>query len=151
MSDDPYVPPFVDPVLNNTEKEAAPFVIVEHLRYTRPWVKFCSIIGFTTSLSLICIGALMLFIGSETITAPNNYLLGSFYLILSILFMIPSIKLSHYEKAITKLIITKDLEDLELAIAHQRTFWKNIAIMIFIIMAIYLVTISFSTIILIKY
>jgi len=150
-SDDPYSPPLVNLELNCGERETAPILVVEHLKHTRPWVKFCSIIGFTTSFSLVLIGSLMGFVVSESLNYPINYLLGLFYFILAVLFMIPSIKLSHYEKSITKLAITHDLEDLELAIAHQRAFWKHVAIMIFIITAIYLVTITFSTIALVKY
>ena len=145
--EDPYVTPQENPELQDTEIAVAPFVVVEHLRHTRKWVKFCSIMGFTTSVTLVSVCATLLFYMPNKLPYPYTYLLGAFYFILSILFFMPSVKLSQYEKAITKLTITRNMEDLEFAIAHQRLFWKQIAIMIFLIMAIYVSTITISTLV----
>jgi len=62
------------------------------------------------------------------------------------LFIIPSFRLSRYEKSITRLIISNRIEDLEQAIAHQRTFWRQMGIMILMILIIYLFTLTFSAI-----
>lgn len=73
-------------------------------------------------------------------------LLNSFYLIMAALFIIPSFRLSRYEKSITRLIISNQIEDLEQAIAHQRSFWRQMGIMILMILIIYLFTLTFSAI-----
>ena len=155
MSHDPYTTSAIDPALDTTTDELAPSVAVEHLKHTRPWVKFCSIIGIFTSISLLIIGSLMTLKSSSTSTEViptqlSDYLLAVFYFILATLILIPSIRLSRYEKSITRLIITQNLADLELAIAHQRAFWKQLAIMITLIMLIYMITLSFSTMVLLK-
>lgn len=77
-------------------------------------------------------------------------MLGVFYLILAGLFIIPSLRLSKYERSITRLVISNRIEDLEQAIAHQRTFWKQMGIMILIMLVLYLITIALSAIILLS-
>lgn len=151
MPNNPYTSPSVNPELDDQELKTAPPILVEHLRHTRPWVKFCSLVGLVNASALACIGLFILVVTFKNVAIQNNYLLVAFYIILSILFLIPSIGLSRYEKAITRLVITQELTDLEVALFHQRAFWKNIAIMILIIMIIYLVTIVFSTTVLIKH
>ena len=151
MSDhDPYEAPETDPELNSSETETVPIVVLEHLRGTRPWVKFCSITGFVCSFFLIVIAITTLRFTPTQLTSFQTYLVGGFYITLALLFTIPSIRLSHYEKSITRLTMTHHMEDLEIAISHQRAFWKQMALMIFLILLLYLGTITFSTISLIK-
>ncbi|MCP5536296.1 MAG: hypothetical protein H7A51_08700 [Akkermansiaceae bacterium] len=157
---DPYQSPSVDPhpvLLPNPEtapdgekSAVAPPVVVEHLRCTRPWVKFCSIAGYITSLFLVLIAFLTLRGMLGRFSFRYLVLLGSFYLILAILFVIPSLWLSKYEKSITRLEVSHRIEDLEQAIAHQRAFWRNMAIVILIMLLIYLLTIAFSAIVIIS-
>ena len=78
----------------------------------------------------------------------QTLLFAVFYLVLAILFIIPSLRLSKYEKSITRLSVSNRIEDLEQAIAHQRTFWKQMGVMILILLTLYLVTIALSAIIL---
>ena len=149
MSSDPYDPPTVDPERSYTDTPPAtpaPPVVVEHLRCTRPWVKFCSLAGYITSDFLILIAVLTLQGMLGRFSAPYVLLLGGFYLVLAVLFIIPSLWLSRYEKSITRLTVSHNIEDLEQAIAHQRAFWKQMAMMILVILLIYLITIAFSAI-----
>ena len=69
---------------------------------------------------------------------------------LAILFFIPSLWLSRYEKSITRLTVSHRIEDLELAIAHQRAFWKQMAMMILVMLVIYLITIAISAVVLLS-
>lgn len=137
------------------EKEAAAQtavapLVAEHLRGTRPWVKFCSIAGYVTSgfLVLIALFTLRGLIGSPQLLKP--ILFSGFYVILALLFIIPSRSLSRYEKSITHLNISHQIEDLEQALADQRTFWKHTAIMIILLLIIYLLSIAFSAIVLLS-
>ena len=104
----------------------------------------CSISGFIASAFLILIGlvTLLSIIGQSPL--QEQLLLGGAYLIMALLFLIPSIWLSNYAKSITRLRKSKGIEDLEQAIGYQRTFWRQMAIMILIILFIYLLTIAFS-------
>ena len=150
MSNDPYQPPAADLALEASRDGSmstdAPPVVVEHLIRTRPWVKFCSLAGFIASGFLILIGLLTLRRVIEQLPPYYLLLLGGFYLILAILFIIPSIWLSRYEKSITRLEISRNITDLEQAIAYQRIYWRQMAIMILIILFIYLLTIAISAI-----
>ena len=150
LSDTPYEPPQADPETPFEDSTPVSDVLVEHLRKTRPWVKFCSIVGIVMSFFLLIIALLTLLYTPQIIAETQVYLLSGFYFTLAALFVIPSIKLSHYEKAITRLLITKSGEDIEIAIAHQMIFWKQVALMIFLIFIIYLITVTFSTITLIQ-
>ena len=153
MSSDPYDPPTVDPEryhTSHTDKSPAPPVVVEHLRCTRPWVKFCSLAGYISSGFLILIAILTLRGMVAKFSFPYVLLLGGFYLVLAILFFIPSLWLSRYEKSITRLTVSHRIEDLELAIAHQRAFWKQMAMMILVMLVIYLITIAISAVVLLS-
>ena len=153
MISNPYESPSADaglPMKNSKEKDNAPPVVVEHLRGTRPWVKFCSLSGYITALFIIVIDVITI---RQMLGYFQNYqivLLGIFYLILASLFVIPSARLSKYEKSITRLTVSNRIEDLEQAIAHQRAFWKQMGIMILITMTLYLFSIGFSAVILLS-
>ena len=147
---DPYQAPSTDPDPDYTDTSPAPAVVVEHLRHPRPWVKFCSLAGYITSGFLVLIGILTLRGMFGNFSLPTIILLGSFYLVLALLFTIPSLWLSRYEKSITRLLVSNHIEDLEMATSHQRAFWRQMAIMILLILLIYLVTIAFSAIVLLS-
>jgi len=148
MTNDPYEPPHADPTLQSSpdtsEPQDAPPVVVEHLIHTRPWVKFCSISGYIASAFLMVIGSVTVLSMNGAAPLQDQLLLGGTYLIMAALFLIPSIWLSNYAKSITRLQKSNGIEDLEQAIAHQRTFWRQMAIMILILLFIYLLTIAFS-------
>ncbi len=133
-------------MLDESSKNDVPPVVMEHLRGTRPWVKFCSLAGYITAMFIVIIALI-------TVNKMINYfpfyqtaMLGAFYLIMATLFIIPSLRLSHYEKSITRLMVSNRIEDLEQAIAHQRAFWRQMGIMILILLVIYLFTLAFSAI-----
>lgn len=148
MTNDPYEPPTADPALQSSPDAShspdAPPVVVEHLVHTRPWVKFCSISGYVASAFFIIIGSVSVLNTIKRASLQDQLLLSGTYLILAILFLIPSIWLSIYARSITRLQKSNGIEDLEQAIAHQRTFWRQMAIMILILLAIYLLSIAFS-------
>lgn len=156
MSEDPYTSPQAPPISENwseqenAEISEAPSIVIEHLRCTRPWVKFCSLAGYVTSTFILVIAMITIQKLSGVIPLIYLLLLGAFYLILAILFSIPSLRLSKYERSILRLVVTSRTEDLELAIAHQRVFWKQMAIMILMILVLYLITIALSAIMLLS-
>ena len=146
MSSDPYQPPTVDPDPDYTDDTLVPPIVMEHLRGTRPWVRFCSLAGYVTAGFFIIVALLTLRAMMGKFPFSYIILLGTFYLTLALLFSIPSLWLSRYEKSITRLTVSHHIEDLEQALAHQRSFWKQMAIMILIMLIIYLITIVFSAI-----
>lgn len=150
MPADPYQTPSTVSENLGAEPSITPPLVVEHLCRTRPWVRFCSIAGYVTSGFLVIIAALSLFRMVERLPLLHEFLLGGFYLVLAILFLIPSFYLSRYEKSITHLMISNRIEDLEQALADQRAFWKQMAIMILFLLIMYLLTIAFSAFVLLS-
>ncbi len=135
---------------DDDDQVGIPPVVLEHLRGTRPWVKFCSLSGYVTALFILIIDFVMIRMMLGRYPLYQTIMLALFYLILAGLFIIPSLRLSYYERSITRLTVTNKIEDLELAIAHQRAFWKQMGIMILIILLLYLVTVAFSAIVLLS-
>ncbi|MBK1829654.1 hypothetical protein JIN77_02865 [Verrucomicrobiaceae bacterium R5-34] len=156
MNEDPYRPPLESPEIEEWHDSApqqpgeAPALVVEHLRHTRPWVKFCSLAGYITAGFILIIAAMTARKMLGSFPLLSIILLASFYLVLAVLFIIPSLRLSRYERSITRLNISHRIEDLEQAIAHQRTFWTQMGIMILIMLILYLVTIGISAIVLLS-
>lgn len=146
MTSDPYEPPGVDPDPECTDDTPVPPIVLEHLRCTRPWVKFCSLAGYITSGFLILIAFITLRSVTTRFPLHTVFLASGFFLVLAILFIIPSLWLSRYEKSITRLTVSNRIEDLEMAISYQRAFWKQMGIMILLMLIIYLITIAFSAI-----
>jgi len=152
VNEDPYKPPQEVPLPDTWTDSApqipgeAPALVVEHLRCTRPWVKFCSLAGYITSGFILLIAAITIRKMLGHFPLPTIILLGAFYIVLAVLFVIPSLRLSRYERSITHLVVSQRIEDLEQALAHQRVFWKQMGIMILILMIIYLITIALSAI-----
>lgn len=153
VPENPYETPAADagpPVCGADGQRDAPPVVVEHLRCTRPWVKFCSLSGYITALFVIVIDIITVRKMLGRFPDHQTALLGVFYLVLAVLFVIPALRLSRYEKSITRLTVSNRIEDLEQAVAHQRAFWKQMGIMILITMVLYLVTIGLSAVILLS-
>ena len=151
MTENIYETPNTDvgiPVRNQANKKEVPPIVMEHLRGTRPWVQFCSLAGYTTALFIIVIDFIIIRKMLGVYPPYQILLLATFYIILAILFVIPSIWLSRYEKSITRLNISQRIEDLEQTIAYQRTFWKQMSIMILFLLILYLITIGSSALIL---
>ena len=149
MTTNPYQPPTSNRgiyALNEDVTHDVSPVILEHMRATRPWVRFCSLAGYITALFIIVVNLITVRKMIGYFPLYQIILLSSFYLIMANLFIIPSFRLSRYEKSITRLIISNRIEDLEQAIAHQRTFWRQMGIMILMILIIYLFTLTFSAI-----
>lgn len=153
MDEDLYKTPSAElslPVEDRDEKNHVPPVVLEHLRATRPWVKFCSLSGYITALFIFIIDLVMVRMMINHYPIQQTVMLAVFYLVLAGLFIIPSLRLSYYERSITRLTVSNRIEDLELAIAHQRAFWKQMGIMILIILLLYLITVAFSAIVLLS-
>lgn len=164
MSSNPYLPPSIsssEPAeaelaasANNqpqySERDAVSEIAIEHLKKSRLWVKFCSLAGYITAGFITLIGLLALRSMVHQSPTQHCFLLGAFHVVLAALFIIPSLYLSRYEKSITHLIVSEHNDDLEQALAHQRAFWRQMAIIILIVILIYLATIAFSVIILLS-
>jgi hypothetical protein len=59
--------------------------------------------------------------------------MGVFYLLLAFFYLIPSVKLWKFGRAIKRLCLSGSNQDLEQAIEQQRGFWKFVGILIVVV------------------
>lgn len=114
--------------------------VIDALAATRPWVRLCSVLGFIGSGFMI-LAALAIMAGgafgamSTRDAAPFAgfpIIIGFIYLLMSLFYLIPSIKLWQYGSAIVRLMSSNAVADLEAALDQQRGFWKFVGIMVLI-------------------
>ena len=122
--------------------------VLQSLAGTKPWVRLCSVMGFISASFMILAGFAMIMGGAAMGISSRQtaglagmpVVMGLVYLVLSLLYLIPSIKLWKYGSAIYRLLSTNSIADLENAMEQQRGFWKFVGIMIIIMLAIMAVT-----------
>lgn len=120
--------------------------ILQALAATKPWVRFCSIIGFILT-GLIVLGALGMLVAGGSILAAGGSEMMSFagmpaiasilYLAFAFLYFFPSLKLWKYGTHIASLMSSNSAADLELALDAQRSFWKFVGILLAVFIGLY--------------
>ena len=106
--------------------------IRKSMQATRPWTRFLSILGFIGTGLTILAGIAMI-VGESIIPvsdkSPPLLLMGIFYILASVIYLIPSIWLSRYATAISAFLKAGDAVELGNAIAYQKSFWKFVGIL----------------------
>lgn len=114
--------------------------IVTSLRKTRPWVMLLAILGFIGTAFMVIAGVPMLMgagmmegmegmEGAEMFGGSMMIGMGVFYLVLALIYFLASLYLLRYAGAIKRAVTGMSLTDLEVALAHQASFWKLMGIM----------------------
>ena len=109
--------------------------IMKSLRATKPWTRLLSILGFIgTGLTVlmgvgVILGRNFLPVSDK---APPLIFLGIFYILTSVLYLVPSIWLSKYSSAIASFLKGGDSVHLGNAIAYQKSFWKFMGILVLV-------------------
>ncbi len=103
--------------------------IRKSLRATQPWTRLLSVLGFIgTGLTILAGFAIM--VGESFIPvsekSPPLLFMGIFYILTSVVYLVPSIWLSKYSTAISAFLKAGDAIELGKAIAYQKSFWKFI-------------------------
>ena len=112
--------------------------IVNSLRKTRPWVLLLAIMGFIGT-AFILIAAIGMALGGDMLMQgmqdggglPGGFVYGAvaLYLVLGIIYFMASWYLLKYAGAIKRAVTGMNLEDLEIALAKQASFWKLMGIL----------------------
>ena len=116
---------------------------LQALAGTRPWVRLCSIMGFIGAGFMILAGLLMMTTGAMAGMGSREaaglaglpVVMGITYIVLSIIYLFPSVKLWKYGSAIVRLMSSGSTADLENALDQQRGFWKFVGILMIIMIA----------------
>lgn len=149
--DNPYSSSALDPISHPSGNAITPGVL-SALAGTKPWVRFCSIIGFIGTGFMFLAAASMLVMGGtgalnsgnsgfEAIAGGLGIVLAIVYVVLGLLYLVPSIKLWKFGSHIANLLQSNSSDDLEAALNAQRSFWKFVSIMIIIGIVIYILAI----------
>ena len=119
--------------------------IIKTLKSTKPW------------LTLSAITCLLIFLGSMAISVFDYYFkarepfvipaeIVSYSIILSVIFSlfyaIPSICLLRYSSSIKKVINSREIGDLEIALKRQKSLWLTVGILILLPFAITMIGIA---------
>ena len=100
--------------------------MIHSLGSTRPWTKFLSILGFITVALSFLMGISMIFI-IGFVPQPKGVptgLVGIIYVLLSLVYLFPSIYLFKYSSSIARFLNSKREIDMESALGYQKSFWK---------------------------
>ena len=121
--------------MNANEEQAGGIMVtgsmIESLRSTKPWVKLLSVLGFISIGFMILIG-IGFIVFSNMIPGQKGAppaVGGLIYLVMSLLYLFPTLHLYRYSSAIGKFLNSNAKEDMELALMQQKSFWKFIGIM----------------------
>lgn len=113
--------------------------IRKSLRATQPWTRLLSILGFIGT-GLTILAGLGMIVGESIIPvsekSPPLLFMGIFYMLTSVVYLVPSIWLSKYSTAISAFLKAGDAIELGKAIAYQKSFWKFIGILALVSIAL---------------
>ena len=115
-------------------------VMLENLRATKPWVRLLSIVGFVGSTLLLMAALVLPLVGALTNElggAAAGVAMGGAYLLIGCLYFFPSLFLFRYANAIRSLLINSDERSMELALSHQKSFWRLVGIATLVLLAVY--------------
>ncbi len=119
--------------------------IVAALRKTRPWVLFLAVMGFIGA-AFMAIAAIPMLLGASVGMMGGmegmegmegmgmmggGFMIGMgvLYLLFAVIYFFISLYLLRYAGAIKRAVAGLSLQDLEMALEHQASFWKLAGIM----------------------
>ena len=123
--------------------------MIENLQKTRPWVLLMGIVGMLGTALVFLGGLAMMVIGSlpgvsdETGFGPlAGAALGGVYVLLAILYFIPSFFLLRYAGAIGEVGPQGNAAAFEDALRRQLSFWRFVGILTAVLIVLYLLLIA---------
>jgi len=120
MSDQHYATPNADltPDATNTSGLMAPLLL------TKPWVRLCSVLGFVSTVFIVLAGIGLMAGGAATAGIPYGTGVGVAYMLMGLLYFMPSLFLFKYASAIALAQQSGSSTDIAVALGHQKSFWK---------------------------
>jgi hypothetical protein len=112
----------------HTDQTGLSEVALAHLRGTKPWVRFISVMTLISAGLMVVLGILAL------IAMP---LAGVVYIAVAGLYLVPYTLLKRYADAIAALTRTQRMGDVECALIAQKSFWKFSGVMLIVVLCIY--------------
>lgn len=120
--------------------------MIQHLRSTKPWVRFISITTFLLA-GLMLLGGLLMFIlpvGPGMERLGLGPLVGVIYILLAGLYIAPAYFLHQFASSIGNLMKGDGDVAMEAALASQKSFWRFVGISTLVIICIYALIFVFA-------
>jgi hypothetical protein len=117
-------------------------LMIDHLRATKPWVRFISILMFISVGFMFLGGLAMMFLGAMS-SAPGMQgnafgpMIGIIYFIFGGLYLAPAYFLHQYASSIGDFLKGGGDSAMETALGSQKSFWRFIGILMLVIFCIY--------------
>ena len=130
----PTPPTFPPPVFGPVTEE-----MVQHLRDTKPWVRFLSIMMFIGS-GLMILGALFMLLAgaiSRDLGAVFGAMMAFVYILLAALYIYPSLMLFKYASSIQSLVRDRNPRSMTDALGYQKAFWRFAGILTMVMLCVY--------------
>jgi hypothetical protein len=116
--------------------------MTDSMRSTKLWTKFLSIMGFIGTGFTMLVGIFIMFAGNLFPKAGDTgmtVVMGIFYMLFSVLYLIPSLYLFKYSSALNRFLGSKMESEMEAAFSYQKSFWKFMGILCLIGMILALI------------
>ncbi len=116
--------------------------LLEPLINTKLWVRICSIAGFVSSGFMVIAAVFLMFMGGAMtesgagMPAGFGFGLGVVYLLIALLYLMPSLYLHKYAGAITTAQESNSIDDIKVALEYQKSFWKFVGILTLVMLVI---------------
>lgn len=138
MNDQHYATPNADltPDSTNTSGLMAPLLL------TKPWVRLCSIMGFVSTVFIVLAGIGLMAGGAAAAGVPFGAGIGVAYILMGLLYFMPSLFLFRYASAIALAQQSGSSTDIVVALGHQKSFWKFAGVMMLVMIVIMFVGIG---------
>jgi hypothetical protein len=129
----------LSPYHNHEDPLAVPVtpVMVEHLRATKPWVRFISIVMFIMVGFMFLAGVMMMFLSFGMGGAGLGPVMGIFYIVFGGFYLVPAYFLSQYASHIRDFIDGGGDSAMESALESQKSFWRFVGIITLVVICLY--------------
>ena len=101
--------------------------MIDHLRLTKPWVRFLSVLGFV-SIGLIGLVAIVVVLGILISGSFSEVALlvlpGVLYVGALVVYLLATLHLHRYANSLKQLLTEGTTKAMEDALGHQKSFWK---------------------------
>ena len=79
--------------------------------------------------------------------AMGGILIGVFYLVFGVIYIIPTLQLHRYANAIARLGQGGGTPAIEAALMHQRSFWRTVGILMLVVLVIWVLAVAIGIVV----
>lgn len=114
-------------------------LMIDHLRSTKPWVRFISIMTFIASGFIFLAGLMMIFMSSGMGMGGTSLgpVIGIVYFLMGGLYLAPAFFLHQYASYINDFLHGGGDSAMESALGSQKSFWRFTGIVTIVVLCLY--------------